>query len=118
MIKLPEGDHPLTIALCDHQRGEGHRGWWPCSVGASDVEVLADHILEEHPATARTIKDLGQAELGLQDGDVVAAASAPIGRRKRMRQPAQPFAQQAIDLGSAQAIAELLQRLDESWPAT
>jgi len=54
-------------------------------VGASNVEVLADHLLEEHPARQRPIKHLGEGELGLQDRDVIAVAGPAIGARKRVR---------------------------------
>ena len=37
-------------------------------VGAADVEVLADDLLEEDAAGDRAVEDLGEGELGLQDG--------------------------------------------------
>ena len=36
-------------------------------VGAADVEVVADDLLEEDPAGRRFVQHLGQGELGLQD---------------------------------------------------
>ena len=53
MIKLPEGDHPLTIALCDHQRGEGHRGWWPCSLDRQAANTQIELTLPEQHDNVR-----------------------------------------------------------------
>ena len=36
-------------------------------VRAAEVEVLAHHLLEEHPALDGTVKDLSQRELRLQN---------------------------------------------------
>jgi hypothetical protein len=41
-------------------------------LGATEIEVLADHLLEEDAAVHRAIEYLGQGKLGLQDRDVVA----------------------------------------------
>jgi hypothetical protein len=76
---------------------------------ASEIEVLADHLLEEQPAVQRPIEHLGQGELGLQDRDVIAVTGAAIGPGERMRQQAQPLAQQGIDLLCREAVADLLQ---------
>ena len=67
-------------------------------LGTAEVEVLADHLLEEQAAVHRPVEHLGQRELGLQDRDVVAVAGLAIRAGERMRQQAQPFAQQAVDL--------------------
>src|SRR5271170_3314051 len=40
--------------------------------GAADIEVLADHLLEEDAPRHRLVEHLGERELGLQDGEVVA----------------------------------------------
>src|ERR1700726_1539865 len=66
--------------------------------GAADIEVLADHLFEENAPGHRLVEYLGERELGLQDGEVVAIAGGAIAGRKRMRQASQPFAQQAINL--------------------
>ena len=54
-------------------------------IGAADVEVVADDLLEEDPTRDRCVEHLGQGELGLQDRHVVAVAGGPIGRGERMR---------------------------------
>ena len=54
-------------------------------IGAADVEVVADDLLEEDPTRDRCVEHLGQGELGLQDRQVVAMAGGPIGRGERMR---------------------------------
>ena len=54
-------------------------------IGAADVEIVADDLLEEDPTRDRCVEHLGQGELGLQDRHVVAVAGGPIGRGERMR---------------------------------
>ena len=48
-------------------------------VGPAQVQVLADDFLEEDAAGQRSVQHLGQGELGLQDGHVVAVAGLPVG---------------------------------------
>ena len=67
-------------------------------VGAADVEVVADDLLEEDPPRHRLVEHLGQGELGLQDRDVVAVAGGAVGGGERVRQDGQPLAQQRVDL--------------------
>lgn len=50
----------------------------PDPVGPAEVEVLADHLLEEHPARQRPVQHLRGRELRLQNGDVVAVAGLPV----------------------------------------
>jgi hypothetical protein len=88
-------------------------------VGSADVEVVADDLLEEDPPGHRFVQHLGQGELGLQDGDVVAVARGPVGRAKRVRQDRQPPAQQRVDLLRSKTVADGLQRrriLDRGEP--
>ena len=61
-------------------------------IGAADVEVVADDLLEEDLTRGRCVEHLGQGELGPQDRQVVAVASGPIGRGERMRGVGLPFA--------------------------
>ena len=60
-------------------------------IGPADVQILADHFLEENPTGSRLVQDLGQRELCLEDRYVVAVAGRAILRGKRVRQPRQPF---------------------------
>src|SRR6185295_13718694 len=76
--------------------------------GPSDVEVLADHLLEEDASGERLVEDLGQGELGLQDGELVAIAGGAVAGWKRMGQAAQPLAQQVLDLAGRKLVAEPL----------
>ena len=80
-------------------------------IGATGVEVVADDVLEEHPPGDRPVQDLGQGELGLPDGDVVAVAGRPVGGGERVRQDRQPLAQQGVDLFRAEPVADRLQAL-------
>ena len=88
-------------------------------VGAADVEVVADDLLEEDPPGHRLVQHLGQGELGLQDRDVVAVAGGPVGGAERVRQDGQPLAQQRVDLLGSELVADGLQRhriLDRGEP--
>jgi hypothetical protein len=79
-------------------------------VRAADVEVVADDLLEEDPPGDGLIKHLGEGELGLQDRQVVAVAGGDVIGGERVRQFAQPFAQQGVDVRRAEAVADGLQR--------
>ena len=74
--------------------------------GAADVQILADHVFEEHTTAHRLVEHLGERELGLQDGQAIAAAASAILFRERMRQAREPLAQQSINLGGIQAITD------------
>ena len=79
----PFGDHPgaepvpVSGVARDASAGGRRSG---NLVGAADVEVVADDLLEEDPTRDRFVQHLGQRELGLQDRDVVAVAGGSIGR--------------------------------------
>ena len=77
--------------------------------GLAQIEVVPDDLLEEDPPGHRLIEHLGQGELRLQDGDVIPVARGPVGGAERVRQPGQPLAQQRVDLGRAQGVADRLQ---------
>jgi hypothetical protein len=81
----------------------------PDAVGAAQVQVVADHVVEEHPPRPGGVEDLGQGELGLQDRQVVAKPGAAVGGGERVRQPRQPFAHERLDLRVGQAVADPLQ---------
>ena len=66
---------------------------------------------KKHATRARSVQDLGQGELGLQDRQVIAIAGSTVLGRERMGQTCQPLAQQGVDLGGGQTVAELLQSL-------
>jgi hypothetical protein len=58
-------------------------------IGAADVEVVADDLLEEDPTRDRSVEHLGQGELGLQSRG---GRRGPIGRGEPMRGVGLPFA--------------------------
>jgi hypothetical protein len=51
---------------------------WP-----SKIEVIADHLLEEQAPVDWSVEHLGQGELGLQDGNIVAIAGLSIRSGKK-----------------------------------
>src|SRR5438876_2906764 len=77
-------------------------------VGAADVEILADDLLEEDAAGHRTVEDLREGEFGLQDGDVVAVAGTAIGGGEGMGEAAEPLAHEGVDLGGREPIRDRL----------
>jgi len=52
----------------------------------TQIEVLADHLLEEHAAMHRSVEHLGQGELGLEDREVEAIAGLAIRAGERVGQ--------------------------------
>ncbi len=60
-------------------------------VGAAEVEVVPDDLFEEDPPGDGPVEHLGEGELGVQDGEVVAVAGGSVGRGERVRQTCQPF---------------------------
>src|SRR6202171_3173111 len=115
----------------DHPGAE--RAWcraWPAThqppvedqrnlVGAADVEVVADDLLEKDPTRDGAVHHLGQGELGLQDRDLWALAGGATPDADGMREYGQPLAQQGVDLLGSEPIADRLQRrgvLDRGGP--
>jgi hypothetical protein len=75
----------------------------------AEVEILTDDVLEEEAAVLGLVEDLGKGELGLQDGNLVAAIGLAIRSGEGMRQSGQPLAQQGVDLVAGEVVADLLQ---------
>jgi hypothetical protein len=62
-------------------------------VGPTQIQVLANEILEQQPAAQRTIQHVREAELGLQDGQLVAIPRPAVSPGKGMGQALQPLAE-------------------------
>ena len=115
VVEVQGGVHPGR----DHARAEARRRALADPalerqlhlVGAPDVEVLVDDLLEEHAPLLRAVEDLRERELRLQDGELVRQPRSAVCSRERMRQPRQPLARQGLDLGGAELAAELCQPL-------
>ena len=112
VVDVQGWDHPLG----DHARPEPTGGAprdAPVEdeldlVGSSEVEMLADHLLEEDPPAQRSVQHLGQRKLGLEDRELVAVAGPLIVGGERVRQPGEPLAQQRVDLLGPQCVADRL----------
>src|SRR3990172_10943333 len=74
----------------------------------TDVEILANHFFEETAARERPIEDLGQRELGLQDGEVISIAGGAVGRGEGRWETAQPFADDGLDLRGIELMRDRL----------
>src|SRR6202165_1994937 len=79
------------------------------AVRSAEVEIVADHLLEELPTPDRTGKDLGQADLHLPDGELPIVARLAILGSERHRQALQPTGEKRRDLLLPQGIAKLLE---------
>src|SRR5215469_2128171 len=110
--------------LCDHPGSEAGFRIAPDRAiedefdlfGAAEIEVLADHLLEEQTTVQRSVEDLGGGELRLQNRDIIAVAGLAVRAREGMWQEPQPFAQQCIDLGGGKPVANRLQALGVGTP--
>jgi hypothetical protein len=98
----PGGDHPGPGTVPVSREGSGRIGRGgedeTALIGAADVEVVADDLLEEDPTRDRCLEHLGQGELGLQDRQVVAAAAARPAAANGCGESGQPLARQRIDI--------------------
>ena len=68
-------------------------------LGAAEVEVVADHLLEELAAVQRAIEDLSAADLELENGELVAVPGSAVFVAQRAGQTGEPAAEVALDLG-------------------
>ena len=67
-------------------------------VGATDVEVVVQDLLEEDPPGHRAVEHLGQRELCLQDRQLVAVAGVLVFWGEWIGQDRKPLAQQRLDV--------------------
>jgi hypothetical protein len=79
--------------------------------GAAQIQVFADDFLQEDSSGDRTIQHLGQGELRLQKGEIVAIPGVAIAALERMGQKSQPFPEYSFDLLGGSGIADRLQAL-------
>ena len=77
-------------------------------VRTAEIEILADDLFEEDSPRNRSVQDLGQRKLGLEDRDGVPETGATILWRERMRKQTEPLAQKAVDLPRCKTIADAL----------
>jgi hypothetical protein len=81
-------------------------------VGAADVEVVVEDLLEKDPPVHRAVEHLNQEELRLQDGQLIPVSGGLVlvGGSERVGQDLEPFTQQRLDMLRAQTVADRLQR--------
>src|SRR5258708_28865356 len=82
----------------------------PHLVRAADVQVAADHLLEEDPPVPRPIRHLGRGELGLQHRDLIPVPSTGVFGIYRARTYMPPPGGQAPDDVLVERIADRLHR--------
>src|SRR5262249_39082671 len=66
---------------------------WP-----ADVEVVADDLLEELASMNGPVEDVGGADLHLHDAELVSIAYSSVVGGERMREDAQPLAEECVDV--------------------
>ena len=80
--------------------------------GSAEVQVLANYLFKQHSAGHGPVHHPCQRELRLQDRDPAAIAGPTVGRAVRVRQQPQALAQQAVDSGGAESIADDLRAFE------
>src|SRR5712692_163055 len=103
----PVGEHPgakPTRGLLGHPAPENQLH----PVRTSQVQILADHFLEEDPPGQRSVEHLGQGELDLQDGQVIVVAGSPVLLTEGVRENRQPLAEQGVDVLGREVVADSL----------
>jgi len=80
-------------------------------IGAPEVQVVTDHLLEEHPSGEWAVEHLGEGELGLEDRDVVAVAGPAVLPGEGVGQAGEPLASKRVDLVVRQSVTDLLEAL-------
>ena len=83
VVDVQRGRDPFS----DHPGAKGARGRLGNAtlkdelhlIGTPQVQVLADDLLKEEATGQGSVQDLGERELGLQDGQVVGVTRLPVG---------------------------------------
>src|SRR5262249_24939677 len=75
-------------------------------LGAAQVEMLTDHLLEELTAVWRAVEDLGACDLELKDGELVGVPRATVGSGEGVGQAVHPAVEVALDVRRPEAAAE------------
>jgi hypothetical protein len=85
----PIGNHARPVAKGGWWRGAGQaqRKQQADAVRASEIEILANHGLEEVTALDGPIEDVGEADFELTDREAVVVAGGAFGRGHGPRQP-------------------------------
>jgi hypothetical protein len=78
-------------------------------VGATDVEIVANDLLEEFSTVDGTVEDLGETDLHLKDGKLVAVPGGAVFGGEGMWQSFEPTAKEGVDVVGAEGTANLLQ---------
>ena len=66
-------------------------------IRTAEIEILADDFFEETAAGHRSIEDLREGELGLQDGELIAIPGGPVRRREGMGHAPEPLAKDRVN---------------------
>jgi len=77
-------------------------------IGTAQINVLADDLLEETAPVQTLFPDLGQGELRLKFGQNVTVTGPAILGTVGRREAGEPFAEESLNLGRAQALANPL----------
>jgi hypothetical protein len=100
---------PVAVRRRRGPAGDALREEQAHAVRASQVEVLADHGLEEVAALHGAGKHLCEADLHLLQGEPMRVPGGPVGRGQRCREPRGPAIEERLHVGGAELIADGLQ---------
>src|SRR5437667_6016779 len=77
-------------------------------IGPAEVELLTHHFFEEAAAGAGPIEDLGQGKFRLEDRELIAIPGRAVGGGERMRETAEPLANDGLDFCRLEAVGDAL----------
>lgn len=86
------------------------------AIGAAQIQVLPDHLLEKLPAMERAVEDLREADFHLEQREAWSIAGGNVLREHGHRQPAEPPRKESLNVLSREAIGQRLDGL--GIPAT
>lgn len=83
-------------------------------IGPTEIEVVANHGLEEFPAAEGTAEDLGETDFRLENRELIREAGRGMGRRQWERDVLLPARKEPVDRRGVQRITHLLEGVGPS----
>ena len=105
------GDHACAVAPRRWRRrfGQAERKQQAHAIRSSQVQILANHRLEEMPALHRPGKHLREADLHLLQREPMGVAGGPINRGDRGREPRRPPIEEGLHVGRSELVTDRLE---------
>src|SRR5689334_13091298 len=100
---------PVAVRGCWRAAGDPLREQQADAIGAAEVEVLADHRLEEVPPLDRLVEDLGPTDLELPDAQPMLVPGRSVGGGQRPGQVRLPTVEEPLHVRWTEAVADRLE---------